>query len=369
MAVQHSSAKRWLIVFIACLALLLALAGYKFLQIRHWMAVAASYPEPSETVEATTAQKQNWQSTVTTVGEVLAPQSIELRNELEGRVVAVELQAGGAIKKDQMLLKLDASEDIAQLRAAQADAELAKASLARYNKLVAQKLTSREQYDQARAQYAVAVARAQELQAVIDKKIITAPFDGYAGLHHLQVGQYLTANTLITQLVGSLTTVWVDFYLPQQQGNIALGTDVHIHANGLPTTVFSGKITAIDPTISSSSRNFKVRAAVNNTEEKLKPGTLVDVQLPTTTAQSIITVPSTAVQFSDAGHFVYLIEPDKEGVLRAKIRNVDVGEENNLRMVIKNGLQTGERIAADGSFKLHDGMRVNIKEHSQESIK
>ncbi len=367
MSAQRSPTKHWLIVFIACFGLLIALAGYKFLQIRHLLAVAASYPEPSETVEATTVQTQNWQSTVTTVGEVLAPQSIELRNELEGRVVAVGFHAGDAIKKDQMLLKLDASEDIAQLRAAQADAELARASLARYDKLVAQKLTSREQYDQARAQYSVAIAHAQELQATIDKKTLTAPFDGYAGLHHLQIGQYLAANTFITQLVGTLTTVWVDFYLPQQQGGIALNTSVNIVANGILSAPLAGKIIAADPAISTSSRNLKFRAAISNPEEKLKPGTLVDVQVPTASALSVITVPSTAVQYSDAGHFVFVLTPDKAGVLRATARNVEAGEEKNLQRVIKSGLQVGERIATDGSFKLHDGMRVNIKEQHQES--
>ena len=244
MTAQPSTLKRWLVVFFGCLFLLLALAGYKVFQIRQLMAVAASYPEPSETVEAETVKTENWQDSVTTVGEVLAPQTVELRNELEGRVIAVGFHAGDAIKKDQMLLQLDASEDIAQLRAAQADAQLAQTALTRYAKLVTQKLVSREQYDQARAQFAVATAHAQALQATIDKKTITAPFDGRAGLHHLQPGQYLAANTVITQLVGSLATVWVDFSLPQQQSGIALETPVNINASGTLATPLAGKIIA-----------------------------------------------------------------------------------------------------------------------------
>ncbi len=367
MTAQPSTLKRWLVVFFGCLLLLLALAGYKVLQIRHLMAIAASYPEPSETVEAETVKTENWQDSVTTVGEVLAPQTVELRNELEGRVIAVGFHAGDTIKKDQMLLQLDASEDIAQLRAAQADAQLAQTALTRYAKLVTQKLVSREQYDQARAQFAVATAHAQALQATIDKKTITAPFDGRAGLHHLQPGQYLAANTVITQLVGSLATVWVDFSLPQQQSGIALETPVSINASGTLTTPLAGKIIASDSAISTTSRNKKWRAAVNNPAEKLKPGMLVDVQVPVTAAHSVIAIPATAVQYSDAGNFVYVITPAEKNTLRATARTVTLGTEKNQRVVIESGLHVDERIATSGSYKLHNGMLVNIKDAEQET--
>lgn len=367
MVAQLSKLKRWLVVFFGCLLLLLALATYKALQIRHFMAIAASYPEPSETVEATVVKPESWQDSVTTVGEVLAPQTVEMRNELEGRVVAVGFHAGDNIKKDQMLLQLDASEDIAQLRAAQADAQLANTALTRYAKLVTQKLVSREQYDQAQAQYTVAIAHTQALQATIDKKTITAPFDGRAGLHHLQIGQYLAANTVITQLVGSLATVWVDFSLPQQQSGIPLETPISISASGALTTPLTGKIIAADSAISTTSRNKKWRAAIANPEEKLKPGMLVDVQVPITAAHDVIAVPATAVQYSDAGNLVYVITPADNNTLRATVRSVVIGAEKNQHIIIESGLQTNERIATSGSYKLHNGMLVNIKEVAKDT--
>ena len=183
MVFRNKNLGRWTKVFIGCLLLVLVLALYKFLQIRKLIAFAESFPEASATVEIFVAQPQIWSETTNTVGEVLAPQAVALRNEVEGRVSAVGFAAGDAVKKDQMLLQLDASEEIAQLRSAQAEAELAQLALARYQKLMAQNLSSREQYDQARAQFAMATARSQALQAVIDKKTLTAPFDGSAGLH------------------------------------------------------------------------------------------------------------------------------------------------------------------------------------------
>lgn len=366
--VFHSlSAGRWMKVFIGCLLLVLALALYKFLQIRQLIAFAESFPEASETVEAFVVQPQTWQETTTTVGEVLAPQAMDLRNETEGRISAVGFVAGGEIKKDQMLVQLDASEEIAQLRAAQADAELAQAALTRYQKLIAQNVSSREQYDEARAQFAMATARAQALQAVIDKKTLTAPFDGQAGLHTLQPGQYLAADTVITQLVGSQKILWVDFFLPQhafmkqQQGNASADMPVNISARGLLITPRTAHVIASEPAVSTTSRSLKLRAAIDNTDGALKPGELVDVQVATAVPREVIAVPATAIQYDSAGTFVYVISTDGTDAPRAALRSVTIGSEKNRSVLIEQGLEVGEKIAANGSYKLRDKMLVNIK--------
>lgn len=367
MVFRSKNLGRWTKVFIGCILLLLVLALYKFLQIRKLIAFAESFPEASATVEIFVAQPQIWSETTNTVGEVLAPQAVALRNEVEGRVSAVGFAAGDAVKKDQMLLQLDASEEIAQLRSAQAEAELAQLALARYQKLIAQNLSSREQYDQARAQYAMATARSQALQAVIDKKTLTAPFDGSAGLHTLQRGQYLAADTVITQLVGSQKLLWVDFFLPQQQGNISIDAPVSISARGVLAAPLTGHVIASEPAVSTTSRNLKLRAAFDNPYGTLKPGMLVDVQIATAAPREVIAVPATAIQHNSTGTFVYVVSsaekdtPAEKDQLRATLRNVTIGEEKNRNVIITDGLQSGETIAANGSYKLQDKMLVFVK--------
>lgn len=373
MVFRNKNLGRWTKVFISCLLLVLVLALYKFLQIRKLIAFAESFPEASATVEIFVAQPQFWSETTNTVGEVLAPQAVALRNEVEGRVSAVGFAAGDAVKKDQMLLQLDASEEIAQLRSAQAEAELAQLALARYQKLMAQNLSSREQYDQARAQYAMATARSQALQAVIDKKTLTAPFDGSAGLHTLQRGQYLAADTVITQLVGSQKILWVDFFLPQnslikkQQGNISIDAPVSISARGVLAAPLTGHVIASEPAVSTTSRNLKLRAAIDNPDGTLKPGMLVDVQIATAAPREVIAVPATAIQYNSTGTFVYVVSsaekdtPAEKEQQRATLRNVTIGEEKNRNVIITDGLQSGETIAANGSYKLQDKMLVFIK--------
>ncbi len=354
-------ARRWTITIAACLLLLAALAAYKFLQIRGMIAFAESFPEPSETVEPYRVKTTHWRETLASVGEVKVQQSVVLRNEVEGRVVAVGFAPGDPVRKDQLLLQLDASEEIARLRAAEADAELASRTLARNEQLASKQLVSREQFEQARAQRAVALAQAEALRAIIAKKSLTAPFDGRAGLHTLQPGQFLAANTAITQLVGEEPTVWVDFAVPQQQAAIAIGATVEIAARGVASESLPGSVTAADPAVSTTSRNLMLRATVDNRAGLLKAGMLVDVSIETAPAREVIAVPDTAVLYDGAGSHVFLLQADEHGALRARRQAVTTTGVKAGLVAISSGLQGGEQIAANGAYKLKDGLLAHVK--------
>jgi membrane fusion protein (multidrug efflux system) len=365
--------RRWITVVAICVFLFVALAGYKALLISRAIAFAESFPEQSETVEAALVVQKPWVQNVSALGEVVAPQSVELRNELEGKISQVGFTSGIAVKKGQLLVQLDASEEQAQLKAAQAEAELARLALQRYSKLMKSNASSKDQYDQANAEYAVAVARAQALQATIDKKTLTAPFDAIAGLHTLEVGQFLSANTLVTRLVGVSADVWVDFYLPQQQAALPVGTPVSVTARSLLEAPVSGRIIAKDPSVTQSSRNLRFRAQIDKAPAALRPGVAVDVGVAAGMADSSLVLPSSAIRYDTTGPYVFVIKSvtkpaDEKGKavneLRASRRDVVLGSEQAKHTVIVSGVAAGERVATNGSFKLRDGMLTFIRDRS-----
>lgn len=165
------NSRRWIITIIACLLVFAALAGYKTLQIKKAIEFGESFPEPSETVEVTTVKVTEVREQINTIGEVVAPQSIELRNELAGRISSVKFEAGEKVERGQVLLEIDSREEQAQLKAAKARAELALIDLKRIEKLIAKKTVSEEQLDQAKAKHDIATAEIEALQSVIDKNI------------------------------------------------------------------------------------------------------------------------------------------------------------------------------------------------------
>jgi membrane fusion protein, multidrug efflux system len=355
--------RRWMLVVIICVGVTSTLAGIKYLQIRKAIAFAESFPEHSETVQAVTAQEMQWSPTINAMGEVKAPQSVKLRNELEGKIVKVGFKAGAQVVKGQLLVQLDVSHEQAQLRAAEAEAELATLELDRYQRLIKEKLASKEQYDRAKAQTAVAVAGVQALRATIDKKTLAAPFDAYAGLHDLEAGQYLASNTMITELVGVHNDVWIDFYLPQERAALNVGTQVSIKARGLLQAPLAGTVIAKDASVSSQSRNMRFRAVFQQASKQLKPGAIVEVTIPAAQTTTVTFLPLTAVRRNHFGANVYVLSSTGQSpAIRAENRAVTLGPVIKNNIIITSGVKPGERVAADGSYKLRDAMLVQLKD-------
>src|SRR5437867_5565590 len=153
-----------------------SLVAWKHAAARKADAAAASQPEPIESVTLAVARARQYRPTTTSVGTVLALNSITLRNELSGTVRQVMLAPGRVVDSGTVLVALDVSVEEAELEAQQAQADLAQTSLARLERLRADQATSQEEVDQARAARDVALAQLARTRAVIAKKTIRAPF-------------------------------------------------------------------------------------------------------------------------------------------------------------------------------------------------
>jgi len=354
-------ARRWLITLGACLLLAGVLAAIKGQQIRAAIAFAASFPEPSEAVESMRVAETLRQARVETIGEVLAPEALELRNELEGRIAALNLPAGGTVRRGEVLLQLDVTEENARLEAAKASAALARLSLERFQRLLANKSVSQDRVDQARAEYDIAAATVRQLEATIAKKTLRAPFDARVGLHELEVGEYLAADSPLVRLQGLGEVLWVDFSLAQGQGEADVGTGVEVDAVGGGGPRVEAVVIARDAALSASSRTLRYRARVA-AAPGLTPGTVVNVRVPAG-QQRLVLVPAPALLRDAAGTYVFVLEAGAQGEgYRARRRAVRVASEDGETVAIAEGLGAGERIATHGAFKLRHGMLARLGE-------
>ncbi len=348
--------RRWLVVGVVIVVLFAGLALFKYQQIQAAIAMGKSYPEPSATVEVTTSEYSKVEFFATTIGEVIAPQSIELRNEVGGRIVALEMTAGGEVAKGDLLVQLDVSEETAQLHAAQASAKLAKLNLDREEGLIKKRLTSQETVDTARAEYAVAAANVERLKAMIEKKTIRAPFDAYVGLHNLEEGEYLTANTRLVGLVGKNDYRWVDFTMPAEEAVLALGSSINAFVPGIDTP-FAATIIASDQALSAQSRNRRYRARAP-IAPALVPNLVVNIKVSLGVEESI-QLPKTAIVRDKQRAYVFVLQPQQDAAgYRAKRLPVEIGKESENHVVIREGLNSGQLIATHGAFKLREGLLV-----------
>jgi membrane fusion protein (multidrug efflux system) len=343
------------------------LALWKYSSIQEANAATARQPEPMESVAAATARAQEYRQTTTSIGTVLALQSVTLRNEVAGTVRQVTLTPGETVEAGTVLVGLDVSVEQAELKAQEAQATLAGTELARVQRLMDQHAAPQAELDRATAQRDVARAQIARFQAVIDRKTIRAPFRARVGLADVHPGQYLSEGTLLTTLQGVESGANVDFEVAQQvAAGLHQGDPIQVVSHPDAPAV-TARIVAVDARIDPATRNATVRARTIGSRAAPTPGSSVRVLVPVGPARQVVTIPVSALRKGPGGDHVFVIAPDQTGKTRVHLRPVQSGPVLGDDVVIIAGLAPGEQLAASGSFKLRESALVAIAPDSAAS--
>lgn len=335
-----------------------ALAAWKSAALQA-SSVAPAGPEPMEAVTAAIAEQRQHRPTVTAIGTVLALRSVTLRNELPGTVRQVALTPGRIVEPGTILVALDVSVERADLEAREAQLALAQTTLERLQRLVERRAVSAEEVDRARAERDVAAAEITRIRAIIERKTIRAPFRARVGIADVHPGQYLSEGTTLTTLQGVDEAVHVDFPVSQAvAAGLRVGDTVRVTApGGAPV---AGRIVAVDARVDPVTRNALVRARLSGEAHAPAPGASVRVSVPAGEPTPAVVVPVSALRTGPSGDHVWVIAEDEAGRPRAHQRTVRAGEAVGDEVLLADGVEPGERVAASGSFKLREGVLVAL---------
>jgi membrane fusion protein, multidrug efflux system len=335
----------------------------KFFQVRKMMGTAMTMPPT--TVSSVVVKEEDWAPVLSAVGSVSAVQGAVVAAELGGVVAQVNFQNGGEAKKGEVLVKLDASSEEAQLRTAEADLELARANLQRTRDLAARKVVSKQELDAAQSTFGQKQGTVDNMRAFITKKELRAPFDGQLGIRQVNVGQSIDARQPIVALT-ALDPVYVDFAMPQQElAKISTGLEVRVHTDAVPGREFTGKLTAINSMVDSVTRNVTLQATLENPDNALKPGMFVKVDVVLPEKSKTLVIPGSAVSYAPYGDSVFVIEKKKDpktGKESQTLRQafVRIGEARGDFVSVSQGLKAGDEIVSTGVFKLRNGTPVTV---------
>jgi membrane fusion protein (multidrug efflux system) len=338
--------------------LALILGGYKL--SRQWASdrALAAAAEPAEAIHAVQARIAPFAAEMRSVGTVVATQTVELRNELAGTVSYVGFKSGQVVPRGAVLVRMDTAEERARLAAQTARAAVAARNLERSQELVKRGFISRAQVDLLVSESRAASAEAAAIRAVIAKKEIRSPFTARAGIHDLHPGQYLEEGTSITTLQGVDPRRHVDFTLPAQAAaELGLGGLVRVSGTGLPPGGLDARVTARDSS-ATDSRLVKYRVSIPAAPDRLLPGSFADIAVPVGPAIPMVFIPRTSVNQRPHAAYVFVLLPQAKGQFRVRQQVVRLGPVAGEEVAVVAGLKGGERIAADGAFKLRDGMLV-----------
>ena len=325
----------------------------------------ASNTAPPVTVTAMKAEFNTWQPQINAVGSLRAERGVDVASEIDGIVRSLHFKSGEEVKAGQVLVQLNADADIALLHSLQAAAELARTTYERDKAQYAARAISQATLDAAAADLKSKSAQVAGQKALVDKKIIVAPFAGRLGISTVNPGQYLNPGDKIVTLQ-SLDPIFVDFYLPQQQlSSVALDQAVVVASDSYPGQTFTGKISAISPLVDPNTRNVQIEATVANPKHLLLPGMFASLYVEAGAAQRYLTLPQTAVTFNPYGESLYIVEPggkgaDGKSMLIARQSFVTVGATRGDQIAVLQGIKEGDLIVTSGQLKLRNGSPVII---------
>jgi membrane fusion protein, multidrug efflux system len=359
---------RWFIIVGSLLAIVLGgLYGFNRFREQAIATYFANNKPPPAQISAAKVKSEAVPRFAAGIGSVTAVHQVTINPEVGGRVTKIFFEPGATVKAGDPLVQLNDAPDRGDLANYEAQAHWAETTLQRSSQLAQRQFESREIVDQKQSQLDQARAQIIKTEALIDQKLIRAPFSGQLGTRQIEVGQYLTPGAKIVTLT-DLSMLYVNFTLPSQmRSEISVGQKVNITADAFPGRTFSADITTIEPQVSADTRTMTVQATMGNPEGALLPGMFVNAAVVLPTQSNVLVVPETAVEYTLYGDSVYVIREDGKDangspLLKAMRTPVKTGMRVGGKVVILQGLESGERVIAAGQVKVQNGARVAISD-------
>ena len=312
------------------------------------------------------------------IGNVEAYASVALKARVDGQILAVNFREGDAVRKGEILFRIDPRPYEAALRQAQANAlrdaagrDQARSQEKRYQELLEKNFISKEAYAQIRTNAATAEATAKASQAALENArlnleycTISSPLDGYVGKILLQAGNLVKANdTNPLVVINQVKPIYVNFAVPEQnlaqiRRHMAEGPlDVSVLSPGSSAPRPGGRLVFVDNAVDAATGTIRLRAQFDNADTALWPGQFVNVSVKLYDQTDALVVPSIAVQTGPQGEFVYVLGRDS----KIEARPIKVARAENDLTVVASGLQAGENVVTQGQLGIAPGVQAVVR--------
>lgn len=333
---------------------------------------------PPVPVRVAQVEKVNIPILAKEIGAGEAYSSVQVKPLVAGTLTGLFFKEGDFVRKGQLLATIDPQplqtaldQAMGTLAKDTAQAKFTASSAERYQKLFQAGIVPRDQYDQLESQAESAKALVQADQAAVEAaKLqlsyckIYSPIDGKTGALQLWVGNLAKANDVsILVTINQVTPIYVDFAVPQDllprvrqaldQGHPRVLATIQAD----PQHPETGYLNFIDNAVDPTTGTIKLKAVFPNQDHRLWPGQFVNVELQLAEQTGALVVPTQAVQTSQQGPYVWLVK--KDGT--ADMQTVKIGQQEQGRTVIAEGLEPGQTVVTDGELRLVPGSRVQIR--------
>jgi membrane fusion protein, multidrug efflux system len=320
-------------------------------------------------VETVTVDADSMRDRVQGIGTLMALYTVQVRPEIRGFIREIGFEGSETVQEGAVLYRLSSeklehelSASEAALRAAQARSRFARQTLNRRKELAERNLIASEQLEEVRSELDQASAEEERLEArirqvreEIQDALLQAPFEGVVSESLVDVGDFVDVGEHLTTLY-FLTTLEMEFSLPERYvGRIHPGLPVQVEVTAYPDRLFQGEVDFVSPAVEATTRDFKVKARIDNREGLLKPGIFGQATVEIETRENRPVIPEEALVALREGYMVFVV---RDGV--AHRRSVQLGLREPGRVEITSGLEIGEEVVRIGHMQLSEGDPVHI---------
>jgi RND family efflux transporter MFP subunit len=366
-------------LIICAVVLVVGASAAAFMTRSSWMGTGASAQGPQRprtvSVAVAKAERKPVPVDVDSIGTVTPISSVALKSRVETTIVSVHFEDGAKVKEGDLLFTLDSRQIDAQIEQAegmlardQAQLEGAQRDLKRFSDLIGKGATTQVNVDNARTQADILIGTIKADQSALDNlkvqksyTLIRAPFSGRISAANVKVGNFVRPADLASlAVINQMAPVYVTFAIPQRvlvdlRDAMATGSSKVIATIPGHQKSEDGKVAMVENTVDSTTGMVTVRGIMNNASETLWPGILVNTKL-VIRVEDGVTVPTAAVQRSQSGNYVFVMQDGK-----AHVQPVTVSRTFQGMSVIENGLSGGEDVIVDGQLLLSEGTLVTTR--------
>ncbi|GAA0702193.1 efflux RND transporter periplasmic adaptor subunit [Vreelandella titanicae] len=299
-----------------------------------------------------------WSDPIEALGTLRADESVTLSATVTDIVAEINFRDGEQVEEGQLLIRLEDAEEQAQLRASQALREERRNASNRASQLQERNLAARADVEDSQSRLRQADADIQAIEAELANYQIKAPFSGRVGFRNISVGALVTPGMDLVTL-DKLDVMQLDFSVPEVfLDRLSPGLMLNATTAAYPDALFSGEIATIGTRVDPVTRSVSVRADLENTDGRLRPGMLMEVIVQQHVRDTVV-IPEAAIEPSGDRHFVMLIE-QSEGSTRLARREVVIGERRNGEVEILEGLAANDLIVFHGLQLARDGQEARL---------
>lgn len=345
-------------IFVVIVLMVLAGAGYWYFTNRDGGPAGDSGYRNDEPplVIAKPVQRKKIVETIEAIGTAQANESVTLTAKVSDIVSRVNFEDGDYVERGKILVELANKEQSALLAEARANLQDAQTQLRRLVDLGKKKLVPDSDIDEARAQNDAAQARLDSIAARMEDRLVRAPFSGLLGFREVSPGTLLTNDKPISTL-DDISVIKLDFSIPEVHIHaVKPGYTIEARGEAWPDRVFKGEIRTIGSRVDPVTRAVTVRAIIPNEERILRPGMLLTVKITTDERMSLVVPESALTQVAD-DNYVYIARNDGT----AAKQSISIGARRFGYVEVVDGLQEGDMVITEGSFKIREGMPVRIQ--------